>query len=451
MGQAISISFEGDKVKVVYAALKGRKISVNDAIVLPVERFDSFLTEQKIRDFTVSVDFRNFFQDTIAIPPVRKNLVKPLILSEIRKKNLVEGAVTSVFFKTGQKITGGKRFDEYFVFYVSQNEIDELVEKFLSKGKRITALYPNMLSVLKILPAGEKPYLCLYETGGKKNLVLIHRGTVLFTRSTPSIGEGLIDFDIQNINMTVNYCRQTLRIEPEEVMFIGGAGKAASTSLKTLIPMAFMARPKEINVDEQRFIDYLIPISALGSGRAERMMTDEYRRFYGLSNLVHHATTSFLILSVILAGLLVFNGFRYASLNRHLVPLRLQEQDLKPVLEAYRMTLQQLQKERPLIDFVNRINSLPSASTLMYKLSGLEKGGMNIRKLEVRPDVAASELKLSINGHIESEDLYGAQKSLERTISELKKIGGIQSADGKISIQDKSFTIEADYKEAGEH
>jgi len=451
VGQAVSISFEGDKVKVVYAALKGSKISVHDAMVLPVERFDGFLAEQKIRDFTVSVDFRNFFQDTITIPPVRKNLVKPLILSEIRKKNLVEGTVTLVFFKTGQKIKGGKKFDEYFVFYVSQNEIDELVEKFLSRGKRISELYPNMLSVLKILPAGEKPYLCLYETGGKKNLVLIHRGTVLFTRSTPSVGEGLIDFDIQNINMTVNYCRQTLRIEPEEVMFIGGTGKTASTSLKTLIPMAFMDRPKEIFVDEQRFVDYLIPISALGSGRAERMMTDEYRRFYGLSNLVRRATASFLILSVILAGLLVFNGFRYASLNRHLVSLRLQEQDLQPVLEAYRVTLQQLSKERPLIDFVNRMNSLPSASTLMYKLSGLEKRGMNIRNLDVRTDEANSDLRLSINGHIESEDLYGAQKSLERVIAELKRIGGIQSADGKISLQDKSFTLEAGYQETGEH
>jgi len=104
-----------------------------------------------------------------------------------------------------------------------------------------------------------------------------------------------------------------------------------------------------------------------------------------------------------------------------------------------------------LIDFVNRMNSLPSASTLMYKLSGLEKRGMNIRNLDVRTDEANSDLRLSINGHIESEDLYGAQKSLERVIAELKRIGGIQSADGKISLQDKSFTLEAGYQETGEH
>lgn len=147
MGQAVSVSFEGDNIKVVYATLKGRRISVDDALVLPRERFDDFLAEQKIRDFTVSVDFRNFYQETIYIPPVRKSLVKAVVLSEIRKKSPLEGNVAAVFFKTGEKSTGTKKADEYFVFYVDQREVDELAERFLARGKRIKALYPNMLSV----------------------------------------------------------------------------------------------------------------------------------------------------------------------------------------------------------------------------------------------------------------------------------------------------------------
>ena len=446
MGQAISISFEGDKVKVIFATLKGRKLSVDDALVLPEEKFDSFLSEQKIRDFTVSVDFKSFYQDTIYIPPVRKGLVKPLIQSEIRKKNPIDKIFSLIYFKTGEKLKSGKKLNEYFVFYVDQKEIDELVETFLSKGKRIKALYPNMVSVLKILPVQQTPYLCLYETGGKKNLFLINRGKVLFTRSTQSIGEGIIDFDIQNINMTVNHCRQTLRIDPEEILFVSRIKESAPTASETLLPITFMTRPEEINVDDERFFDFLIPISALGAGKTESIVNEEYRTFYNLTNLVQRSTAAFLILSVILGGLLGFHGFRYQSLNKELSSLRLQGMELQPALEAYRLTLQELGKEKPLIDFANKIHSEPSVSMLMKSLTGLQKSPMNIQRLEVNPKAMTSELELKINGRIESENLYHAQKALEKMTADLRLIKGIQEVDGNFSIQDKSFTIETSYK-----
>jgi hypothetical protein len=450
MGKAVSISIEDSSIKVVYATLKGRRIIADDEIVLPREKLDEFLSREKKREFSVTVDFKSSYHDTFYIPPVRERLARALLVSELRKRKPVEGDVTPVFFKVGQKTVNGKRLDEFFVFSVSTPEINELVQKFLSKGKRIKTLYPNMLSVVKILPKMEEPYLCFYETGSKKNLFLMKNGRVLFVRSSQSPERGLTDYDIQNINMTVSYCIQHLRIKPEHVLLVGEVGKTSSASRPTSIPMACLRKPEYIRVDNDIFMDYLIPISTLGSDKAQTVLTDEYRKFYALSRAVQYATASFIILSILLSGSLGFNLLRYRTLDLQLSSLRHQNRDIESLLSEYDLAKKELERKTPLIRFVNGMNSSPSAARLLYNLSSLSTEGMDVQSLKVTSQ-GTRGLSLEMVGQMGSQSLYRAQKQFDGTISNLKEIEGIQDVGGSISLKDRSFVLTATFREEAAH
>ncbi|HEU0264123.1 MAG TPA: hypothetical protein VFR01_00185, partial [Geobacterales bacterium] len=322
MTRNVSISIEGNRVKAIVAVQRGLTTRVVEQLTFPLTELESFLARERARDITVSADFRSIYQETILLPPVKKSLERQLLQSELKKKNpSITGDLAIVFFRTGDKTVDGRQQNEYYVYAVETAELDELTELFLRQGKRIRALYPNMLAVLNILPVKSEPFICHYEAGNKKNLFLIKNGKVLFTRSAPSIGPGVVDYDVQNINMTVNYCRQQLRIEPTEVLLIGVGPKDLPTSRPT-IPITFLTRPERLAVDDALLAEYLIPLSALGGSSAASIMTDEYRHFYLLSSLVHRGTAAFVLASILLAVLLVPNVITLVELRQALTAMR---------------------------------------------------------------------------------------------------------------------------------
>ncbi|GBE00496.1 hypothetical protein BMS3Abin07_02547 [bacterium BMS3Abin07] len=446
MAKAVSVSIEGDNIKVVFATLKGKKIIVNDSFVLPDEKFDDFLSSVKAKDFIVSVDFNNYFQDSVLIPPVKKSLTSAVIISELKKKNANVADITPLFFRVGQKKVDGKMLNEYFVFYVETPEVDNIVRRFLSKGKRIRALYPNMMSALKILPVQERPYLFFHEIGGRKNISLIDNGRMLFARSFQSIGEGIADYDIQNINMTVNYCIQALRITPEKIMIAGSGDDTSSASMQATIPSVHFSRPGTIEVDNEIFTNYLVPISALGHGRMKSIFTDGYRRFSILSNLIRYSTASFTILSLLLAGLLGVNLVKYSSLKSRLSSIRSLHNNLRPVINKYNSEKKSLESRKPMADFINSMTGQPSVAGLLYALSGLRTNGISIDTFQMEYD-GGKTLKLRMGGKAGAGSLYVSQQDLDNLVAGLKKTRGIKDVVGELSLKSMTFSIHSVYEE----
>jgi hypothetical protein len=446
LAKAVSISIEGEMVKAVAASVTGRKTRVTNTLVFPIDQLDDFLTQEPVRDFIVSVDFHNIYQDVVYLPPVSRRLAKKLLRAELKKKNpALEGHLSTVFFRTGQKNVNGSNLDEYFVFFVDNAEIDGLVERFLVRGKRLKALYPNMLAVLKILPTRQKPYICHYETGDKKNLFLISNGKVLFTRSAPSIGAGVLDYDLQNINMTVNYCRQTLRIEPEQVLFVGEADKTSASAAKPAIPLVFLNKPEQIAVESEVFSDFLIPISALGAGETQSLFTDEYRAFYAASTVVQKFSGYFAVLALLLVATLVMNFAIYRTLHEGLGKSRLQESQLQQTLAENGRAKQALLDEKPRLEYLNRQYAAPSAAQLLYRLARLQVQEMEVQKLEISAQ-GGDTLKLHMTGQMRQESLLRAQQSLAAVMAGLTGINGV-TATGRLSLKDRTFDIDGSYAE----
>jgi len=444
LGKTVSLSIEENSVKVVYASTKGRSITVTDALVMPLDRLDTFLAEEKTADFIVSVDFTSYFQETVYIPPAKRNLVRPLILSEIKKKNPVQEDITPLYYKTGEKTIDGRRMDEYFVFYVFAREVNEIVARFLARGKRISALYPSILAVQKILPRSEVPYLCLFETGRRKNIFLVSNGQILFTRSAQSIGEGILDFDLQNVNMTINYCRQTLRIEPARVLIMGREADSRATSVETSIPMEFFSRPDWVEAREDLFMDYLVPISAISRGRAHTVLPEDYRRFYSVTNVMKYSTRVFASLSVILLLLLLMNGGHYLRLRSEVSEVRSGHGDLRAVLEEHGSAREKLEKKKKIIDFINSMNGRPSVAGLLLDLSSLPIRALEVHRMDVASD-GSMGLRIQMEGSTVSTSLLHSQQELDRIVEYMRSLKGMSSVTGELSLKSGHFRISAGY------
>ncbi len=428
------------------ASVTGRRTRVTNTLVFPIDQLDGFLTQEPVRDFIVSVDFRNIYQDVVYLPPVSRRLAKKLLRAELKKKNpALEGHLSAVFFRTGQKNVNGSNLDEFFVFFVDDAEIDGVVGRFLARGKRLKALYPNMLAVLKILPIRQKPYICHYETGDKKHLFLISNGKVLFTRSAPSIGAGVLDYDLQNINMTVNYCRQTLRIEPEQVLFVGEADNTTAAAAKPAIPLVFLTKPEQIAVESQAFSDFLIPISALGAGGTQSLFTDDYRAFYAASTIVQKFSGYFAILAVLLAAALFMNIGISQTLHDRVGKGQLQESQLQQTLAENSRAKQALLEEKPRLEYLNRQYAAPSAAQLLYRLASVPVQEMEVQKLEISAQ-GGDALKLHMTGQMRQESLLSAQQSLAAVMASLTAINGV-AATGRLSLKDRTFEIDGIYAE----
>jgi hypothetical protein len=415
------------------------KTTIRTTLAFSVNELDEYLARETANEFLVSADFRNSYQETILLPPVSKGLVKRMLLAEMRKKNpSLDGELAIVYFKTGEKAADGRRSIEYFVIAVVAAEIDELVRRFLVQGKRIKALYPTMLAVLKLLPLREEPYICHFEEGSKKNLFLIKGGKVLFTRSAASIGEGLVDYDIQNINMTINYCRQALRVEPVEVLCIGEQ-VATTTTSKTIVPTTFLTSPPNIAVDKDTLNSFLIPVALLGRGESQSIATDGYRQFYLLSSLLVHGTRAFVTSIALLAVVLGFNIAHRADLEGEMARLRATNGELSVALAENRLVRQELVANRPLVRFMNKMVTAPSPGSFLGKMRRLPVEGLNITRFQSSSSGGGQQIL--INGSITANGYLAVQKRYEALQRDLTALG-LVNINGNLVLKDKTFTIQ---------
>jgi len=444
MAKTLSINIEENTVKVVYASTSGRRVTVTDAITLPPEKLDDFLKDEKTRDVVVSAQFKTAFYDTVHIPPVKKNFEKTLIMAELQKRH--QGRFTPVFFQTGQKTLEGKRLNEYFVYYVETSEVDELTQLFVASRKRLKALYPNMLAVLKLLPRRETPYLCLFETAANKTFFLIDSGQVTFTRVVQSLGAGLSDYDMQNINMTVSHCRQTLRTEPECLLYLGDRPKEGSTRVEPLVPVEFFGPPPSLDVRKIDFLSFLVPICALGPGKAESLFSEDFRQYRLWSDYTRYGTRTFALGSAALAIALALNLVQYQSLNHELQAYRASNRNLTQVMRDYEDNVSVLAEKKKAVDFVNRMNARPSPGRLMIHLDSIHPQDLDIRSFSTTAEDDKT-LSLRMSGVLTTERLLEAQQEVNRMAETLAGIPGIVDVQSEMTLSDRSFQISGRYTE----
>lgn len=446
MGSSVVVSFEGPLVKVLYGSLKKNAIVVNDALTLKEEQFDDFLLKEKNHGFIVVSNFKDFFHDTLLIPSTKDKFVKKLIEIEIRKKSPFKDP-SFIYTIAGDKVVENRRMKEVSVFAVNNNEINGITDRFVRRGKVVTAFYLDIFSISSMIDSKDLPLLCVSETGATKNLFLLKNGDIHFARTTPSFEAGIGDHDIQNINMTVNYCRQTLRTDPAFIMLTGSICSNYSATAGPVIPIACIVQNavsrKGVSVGSL-YTDFTTPLSAfLVRNSNLNLLTAQYKGFFLTDLLLKYSAFLFIMLSILGLGYSGYKLNNIVTLRNRLESIRAETSGADITISRYESKKSEFENYKPFITSMTQAASVPDIQRFLAVLSELKTDTVWIDYLSIS---GTDILKIELRGLIKNGGYTDMQKNYENfagPVSGLKG-GGIKMQS--FDIKTGRFNMELEWR-----
>lgn len=443
MGRLVAVSFERANIKVVYATTKGKGIKVDNALTLRQEEFDDFLKKENSKEFIVAYDFKNFYQGIISIPPVKSKYIETLLRAQISKAAPELLDFLFVYTILREKIVDNRKIQEVFAFAVGKDEIDVVLNRFISKGKIVKSIYPNVLSLGSLLQSTEESLLCIVECDTCKNLFLTKNGKIQFIRTAQSAQQGITDLDIQNINMTINYCQQSLRTEISNIMLLGSLTDSHDTTTPILKPTAILPQPANIQAVKEVFREYVVPISALLGQEHINLLPREYRSLSLIKKALVYSTVILLFLSIVGVG---YISLKLKPVAELLAPVEVKISDIEEMFFLYTQKKQELEKYATLINFSKSTSSILDIQKLLISLSEVNTANIRINSLimTVNGNILETEIKgtITIEGY---EGYSNMQTHFQNFIGSINDIKGLKVKNQNLLLNDKSFVVELDY------
>ena len=440
MSSTVIISFEDNLTKVVYGSAKKSGFEVSDTLVLKEGEFEAFLEKEKTKEFVVVSSFKNTFQELIQVPVTKKKYLKKLLELEIQKKWKLKD-FTYIYHINGEKLVNGKIFKEVFVYAVCNLEIEGIINSFSSKGKRVKALYPDIFSVAKIVDSGERPALCVTEAGLSKTLFLVNEGNICFARKAQGNELGIDDFDIQNIEMSVNYCRQSLRINPETIMLTGSICSDFNYDTFLSVPLACLVPPYKLK-SPGKAQDFLVPISALGADARMNILPAQYRLVRTKRNLLRISGGTFAALSVALVVIIGAMVGDVLETRSNLSTLYRDFPEIEAVVSSFDREKAAIDAYGPIVDLVNTSAS-NGIEEFLITLSGISTKNVTLNNIGIAQ--GHDWLRCRIEGIIDDADYANAQASYDLLITSISKLRSVTLTEHTLDIKDMRFLVELEY------
>lgn len=452
MANQIAVSFDDEFVRVVYASSSRGSLKVRKTLLMKNEEFDKFLTREKSSDFIVVADFKVFYQDTLYLPPAKKKYFQRIVHSEIKKTIPKLRDFSFFYIVLGETVLGGRKTVEVYFYAVENAELFQLIRHFDKHNKTVKYIFPVVASLSRLVEAasGNKGelQLCVAKTGSNMTVFLAKDGKIYFTRTAQPQETGIHGINVRDINMTVDYCSETLRMPPSSILLLG---LEHGESMSFTVPAASVHFPHDIRVSGEDAADFLAPIAALLPGRgAERVsiLPRQYELLTLQKRVFAIGTIFLLILS--LAGLwyLKIMGSEVSKLKREEELLRTQIGVMESSRRSCELRNNELSKYIPLINFINNINSAPDAQKALLSVSSLKAvhgSALQLNSLTINADTASRGLRLILNGDIVETRYADIREHYSELIKELRVLRGMTVVSDTLDLKNKNFQIEARY------
>lgn len=431
MGSSVVVSFEGELIKVIYGLSKGKTVEIKDTLALKDAEFDDFLRKEKAKEFIIVSSFRDFYQDTILVPLTKEKFTEKLIEADIRKKAPFKD-LSFIYTVLGEKLIENRRMKEVFVFAVNREAIDSLVNRFAGKGKVVKAVYHDLFSIASQVKPGGLPVLCVTESGLNKNIFLVKDSRVLFIRTVQSLENGLSDFDIQNINMTVNYCRQNLKTEPSLVLLEGNLCVNYNAATLAMTPLACFihgAYQKKQFFADKSYID-LLPL--------------QFKRISQVTMFLKYSTLCMLLLVVLGAFYGAYLATNISALKKNILSNRSSSADISALLSTYDAKKNALAAYEPFIRAAGASLAAPEIYRFLAEVSALKTADIKLESLAASN--AGNILKITMKGVVKTDDYAGRQRAYQEFIRMITAIKGAAVTIQSLDLNTKNFNIELEWK-----
>ncbi|MBI3592541.1 MAG: hypothetical protein HY099_03550, partial [Nitrospirae bacterium] len=338
-----------------------------------------------------------------------------------------------------------KKVKETFFLAVSNDELFKIIDRFSRYDKTVACIYPaaHALSCIVHSSIDDEPLLCVTESGMSKSLFLAVNGKPCFVRSVQSLESGMHDIDVHDINMTVNYCRQTLRLNPSKVILLGSACLKCETTMNFTLPAACIHPPPNIIAPQETVMDFIMPISALLPDeklKSGNILPQRYRLLTLQKKVVTYCMMLLLVLSFAGLGYMKMKITEILEIKRSVDMLRDEIKQMETNRLSYEAHTRELQQFVPLINVINRANAYPDMQKALIALSALKAPYMSnahIRSIDISAE--ATGFKLLLRGDVTATQYADMQRIYQELIGRIKKIKGMEVSSDRLDLKDKSF------------
>jgi hypothetical protein len=441
LAKAIAVSLENEQVKIVHASFKGNRISVNHVNTIHEDQLDLYLQKEKTHNFIVTCDFNESQDGVITTPLVKSSHLRKIVESEIRKQT-GEKDFSFILTPIGVKVVENKKVMEVFYFAVTNNEIRKILDRFYHNGKSVRALYPDVFSVASLFDTTNSAVVGVLGTKTTKTAFLLKQGAVYFIRKFTSLTPELSDIDIQDINMTVNYCFQNLRINPSSVVLTGRLAEYKGIKAAPSVPLKNLKKPDFIDASEEDFINYIIPLSAFYTDKSHNILSREFRNLNSLKSYLTNASRIFMALIIIFTGLLSFEMKNIADIKNSLKLAERHYVTLKNLIQEYSEKEDSLRQYMPVINFMQ--DNSPDTQKFLLALTGLDTQYINISSIEAL--VEGDSLNVTLSGTVNAETYSDIHRGFQGMMNSISKIQKTTIYEKSLDIGRKFFTIKLRYK-----
>jgi hypothetical protein len=447
----IAISLEEGLAKIAYVTLQQGHFILQKTIALQDSEFDNFLKTTAESEFIVVSTFQRFYQEVLSLPPAQDKYLRALAEIEL-KKNYTEVKDFSFYYNVlGETQHEGKKVKDTFVFAVDYEELHSIIERFSRYDKTIIALYPSVLTLSTLFPSTdnetEEILLCVLDTGNNKTLFLLKGGKPCFVRVTQSDQPGINGPDIDNINMTINYFRQTLRLSPSRVILIGTGGHKYESIPDLIVPSMSIEYPLNVLDKTESIGEYIVPLSAVLSHNDiiwGSLLPPVYQTLKIQKTVLVWSTALLLLLSLIGAGSIVLTVSEIPNLKNKIYNLRKEVTEKEMILKEYESANNELQKVMPIITYMNRTNASPDMQKVLAAFNFLPM--QNIRINSIQMNAQDNKLTIRLQGIVLASNFTDMDASYRRLIDSIKNTNSLAITTHGIDIKEMNFSIEAKWK-----
>ena len=451
MSNFATVSLEGDEVKIIHSSKKwdtSQKkwniIHIDKKEVIADNEFDAYLERDKTDEYVVVCDFKEYFHDVILIPALKQKFIKKVIESEIRKAT-GKSDFTFIYSILGNKVVNHKKMTEVFYYMVTNDAIRNVIERFYDHGKIVKALYPAVFTAASLVDrkGSDQIKMGIIITGYKRIVFTTKNGIVIYVRDYNSLETAVSDFDIKNINMTITYFSQNLRIKPSSVTFLGDLSGLSALETKPSAPVVPPDMPGNIECACEASCGYELPCGALNVTRKVSILSQNFKKIYILRRLLEGASLTFALLSVIYISLIFYVANDVFQTRQDIQSVASGISEAQKDYGEYLDKQDSIKDMMVLVDFLNR----PSINieTFLIELSDIKLQGLKFDEINAEAKGDAFFL-ISIKGKGLENTYSSFQSSFEKMVESLEKINNIELEKKVINHMDKTFLVQLNYR-----
>ncbi len=452
-----SFFFDGKIVQVVNACISGGMATIKDARTFPLDDLDDYLSNCREKSFIICCNPLSFHQDIVYLPPAASRQYDKLVRAEAQKLHAELTSFSTFHTAVGQATIDSKVFNKIAVFSYVDDFLSSFLSIFNNHGKVISHIYAAPYSIFKLialtcLDDATQARIFIASLPGEKLLLVGENNELEFIRKIPSSDAELLPIDFQNINMTLDYCFQTLRVRPVEAVMLDQTEISDEQSALLSVPLRFSLPAVLANVPHDVITDYIAPLAAalhyFRSPRVGNILPSDYVAFTTHKKLLTAAAILMLVLTLLLGGYLVTETMIIYELKSKIGRLRIELSGSGSEIATFNKLDAEVNLLKQPLDFTNKYNSSTNPAKALAALVLPVSPEYVIKGITIQSGVGP--LPVRIVGAINVSGYSNTQASFEKLVSHVAKLAGYAVSSSSVDIKQKTFSIQTRYSSGGQ-